>query len=389
MRDRIAGLTDRLRAMRGAGLTRRRKALLAGLVGSTALTVAAGVLGYAALGHPVTVIIDGEPREVRAFADTVGGVLEAQGIEVGAHDQIAPSVDEAVSDGSAISVRYGRPVELTVDGEARTSWVLATDVDTALNELGRGYRGAELSVSRSASIGREGLALEVVTKKRLKVKLGGRDVRIEKLPALTVGEALDALGIKVRKHDQVKPGLDSEIGDGDKLVLTRIKIVRKVVKGEAVAFTTVKQDDPSAFVGKTTVARAGERGARNVTYRLTYKNGELVARKLVRQRVTKSPVQALVKVGTKKQPTANFAGGNTTWDALARCESGGNWAINTGNGYYGGLQFNLGTWHSYGGTGYPHQRSREQQIAVATRLRNAQGGYGAWPGCAAKLGLPR
>ena len=68
------------------------------------------------------------------------------------------------------------------------------------------------------------------------------------------------------------------------------------------------------------------------------------------------------------------------WDSLAQCESGGNWAINTGNGYYGGLQFNVGTWRAYGGTGYPHQASRETQIAVATRLRDATGGYGSWPG---------
>jgi hypothetical protein len=77
------------------------------------------------------------------------------------------------------------------------------------------------------------------------------------------------------------------------------------------------------------------------------------------------------------------------WDQLAQCESGGNWSINTGNGYYGGLQFNLGTWQAYGGTGYPHENSREQQIAVATRLRDANGGsYGSWPSCAASLGLP-
>jgi hypothetical protein len=77
------------------------------------------------------------------------------------------------------------------------------------------------------------------------------------------------------------------------------------------------------------------------------------------------------------------------WDSLAQCESGGNWAINTGNGYYGGLQFSLGTWQAYGGTGLPSQASRETQIAIATKLRDASGGYGAWPACSAKLGLPR
>ena len=77
------------------------------------------------------------------------------------------------------------------------------------------------------------------------------------------------------------------------------------------------------------------------------------------------------------------------WDQLAQCESGGNWAINTGNGYYGGLQFSLSTWRAYGGPGYPHEQSRETQIAIATKLRDANGGYGAWPACSASLGLPQ
>ena len=82
--------------------------------------------------------------------------------------------------------------------------------------------------------------------------------------------------------------------------------------------------------------------------------------------------------------------GDTVWDALARCESGGNWAINTGNGYYGGLQFSVGTWQGNGGSAYaqyPHQATRAEQIAVAERLRAARG-YAPWPACRAKLGLP-
>lgn len=68
------------------------------------------------------------------------------------------------------------------------------------------------------------------------------------------------------------------------------------------------------------------------------------------------------------------------WDAVAACESGGNWAINTGNGYYGGLQFSLGTWRSNGGTGMPHQASRAEQIRVAENTLRTQG-IGAWPVC--------
>jgi hypothetical protein len=74
------------------------------------------------------------------------------------------------------------------------------------------------------------------------------------------------------------------------------------------------------------------------------------------------------------------------WDRLAQCESGGNWSINTGNGYSGGLQFLPSTWRAYGGSGQAHHASREAQIRVAERIR-ADVGYGAWPACSRKLGL--
>lgn len=69
------------------------------------------------------------------------------------------------------------------------------------------------------------------------------------------------------------------------------------------------------------------------------------------------------------------------WSGVARCESGGNWAINTGNGYYGGLQFNLGTWRAYGGPGMPHQQPAWMQATIADRVRVGSQGLGAWPHC--------
>lgn len=68
------------------------------------------------------------------------------------------------------------------------------------------------------------------------------------------------------------------------------------------------------------------------------------------------------------------------WSGVAHCESGGNWSINTGNGYYGGLQFSLGTWRAYGGSGYPHQQSKAEQVRVAERVRTSSGLH-HWPVC--------
>jgi hypothetical protein len=83
--------------------------------------------------------------------------------------------------------------------------------------------------------------------------------------------------------------------------------------------------------------------------------------------------------------TESVSGGGV-WDRIAQCESGGNWSINTGNGYYGGLQFTLGSWRAAGGSGMPHQASRSEQIRVAENLKDMQG-WGAWPACTRKLGL--
>jgi hypothetical protein len=109
-------------------------------------------------------------------------------------------------------------------------------------------------------------------------------------------------------------------------------------------------------------------------------------------------VTELVTVGTKPKPTspttkttsqppAPSTGDTSAWDRIAACESGGNWSIDSGNGYYGGLQFDHGTWVANGGDAYANNAnlaSKAQQIAIAEKVKAANGGYGAWPVCGQK-----
>ena len=106
--------------------------------------------------------------------------------------------------------------------------------------------------------------------------------------------------------------------------------------------------------------------------------GRTIARTAIAGAVIGAPLAAA--------PVAQAETGGATWDRLAQCESSGNWAINTGNGFSGGLQFTPGTWRAFGGTGMAHHASREQQIVVAERVLAKQG-WGAWPACSRKLGL--
>ncbi|SFA81906.1 Uncharacterized conserved protein YabE, contains G5 and tandem DUF348 domains [Nocardioides alpinus] len=366
----------------------KSKAVLATLVAVIVAAVGGTTVGYAALSKDVTLTVDGRTTHVSAIGDTVGDVLAAEGVDVTEKDLVAPAIDETITDGSAIAVQFGRPLEISVDGDSHTYWVNSTNVASALGEIGRRFDGADLSASRGSSIGRTGLKLEVVTPKVVRIKLGAKDLRRHEVTAVTVADVLKSMGFEVDRHDKITPSLTTEITDGDRVVVTDIRLATKKVKREVVDAPVIQREDPTMFEGEEEVVQSGKDGVRNVTYRLRFVNGELVARKVVSAKVSVKAVATIVKVGTKEEPTSDFSGGSTVWDSLAQCESGGNWAINTGNGYYGGLQFNLGTWQAYGGTGLPSQNSRETQIAVAERLRAATGGYGSWPGCAAKLGLP-
>jgi uncharacterized protein YabE (DUF348 family) len=367
-------------------LARGSRPLLVVLSALALLAVVGVTAGYTAFAKDVTLTLDGKTREVSARGDTVADILRDEHISIGDHDRVAPSLDEKVEDGTRISVKFGRPLTVDVDGTKQTYWVTSTAVAPALSEIGRNFTKADLSVSRGASIGRDGLAMLVTTPKTVTLALGSNKPVRRTITARTVAEALEQVGAKPDSDDRLRPAAGTLLEDGTKITLTRMRVATKRVADETVPFDTVEKQDASASEGTRDVTREGKAGVRDVTYRLLFKNGELVKRTVVSSSVTSEPIDEVVSVGTKQAPAV---ADGSVWDRLAGCESGGNWHINTGNGYYGGLQFNIGTWQANGGSGRPDQASREEQIRVATRVRDASGGYGAWPACAASLGLPR
>ena len=102
--------------------------------------------------------------------------------------------------------------------------------------------------------------------------------------------------------------------------------------------------------------------------------------KRIRKTLGLATIAGALAVAPMALATGTANAESVNWDAIAACESGGNWSINTGNGYYGGLQFTMGTWRANGGTGSPHNASRSEQIRVAENVLRTQG-IGAWPSC--------
>ncbi len=375
-----------------------------------AVILTGGAVGATQLDKAVSLSVDGSSTATHVFGTTVGDLLDSQGIAVKPGDVVVPAVDAALRDGDNVIVKYGRTLTITVDGKTRTVNTTEATVDGALLALGVRGEGARLSVSRSQTIGRQGLALNVVTPKPVTVTVDGKTTT-KTITAATVGEALGQLGVTVGKADKVNPPVTTTLTAGIKVAVERFT-TKDAKRTEAVGYSTTKKRSADLYTGQTKVATKGVAGVRTITERRTLKDGKVVSTKVISSVVTKKPVTAVVLVGTKQRPapaprtattstttkrtttTTTSGGGSTSgaginlaraamWDSIAQCESGGNWSINTGNGYYGGLQFLTSTWLSSGGGDFAPRAdlaSRAEQITVANRLY-AKAGTSPW-GCA-------
>ena len=225
-------------------------------------------------------------------------------------------------------------------------------------------------------------ARATVTKVFLKV--GAKKTKATKTTAGTVGQLLAWRHVTVDADDVVTPSVDTALTAGLKITVSFVSVVSKSVTAP-LKYDTVVQKTDTLSIGETKVATAGVKGSVSRTYTITRVNGKVTSRVLASETVITPAVTQVLLVGTNeysnghKLNLAHLA----LWNRIARCESGGNWHINTGNGYYGGLQFSLGAWRSNGGRDFaakPHKATKAEQITVANRLYK-KSGTRAW-GCA-------
>lgn len=378
---------------------------------AAALLAGVGV-GAATAEKDVTVDVDGTTSTTHAFRGTVRDVLAKQGVEIGEHDVVQPGLDEELKDGQRIVVRYAHPLTVVEDGKKRTYWTTEDTVGEALAALGIRSENAELSTSRGTTLGRQGLSVSLVTPKKVRIAIGGHRTTIWTTER-TLKAALKGTKLKVDGDDLIKPGPWTRVTDGMSARVIRVE-TKRVATTQALPFRTTVRRSDSLYVGQSKVLREGEAGARRVTYAVTTHDGTVVARRVVGSRVLSGATSKIVVTGTKAKPapkpaprpaapstptpspapapkpsagSASGAGINTAnaamWDRIAQCESSGNWSINTGNGYYGGLQFDIPSWLANGGDDFaprPDLASREEQITVANRYY-AKAGLRPW-GCA-------
>ena len=345
----------------------------------------------------VTITVDGEQRTINTFATSVAGALKSAGLHAGDQDALAPTADSPIEDGSRIVLARGRPLALTVDGTQHEIWTTALTVDTALEQVGmRHSPDMELSASPSKRIPLEGMALVVRNTKPITLLDGGQPPKEIQSTALSVGDLLTQLGVPLHDQDTVTPGRTSPVLPGMTVQVNRVRTEQRTER-RLIDPPVKKMKDPGLAPGSVVIEDPGAPGEQVVTYMVTLANGKETDRQQVSIQQITPAREAKIRVGARSSRSAARSAAQASpvaegsvWDRLARCESGGNWSANTGNGYYGGLQFDERTWRANGGgryAPYPHQATREEQIAVAQRVRNSRGNYRAWPTCSARMGL--
>ncbi|MEV7833233.1 ubiquitin-like domain-containing protein [Streptomyces subrutilus] len=345
--------------------------------------LAGGTTAFVAADKAVRLTVDGVPRTLHTFADDIGELLASEGVDVGPHDLVAPARGRHLGDGEEVVVRYGRPLRLTLDGQRREVWTTARTVEGALHQLGIRAEGAHLSAPRTAPVPRSGLDLGVRTERSVTFMADGRE-RTIRTNAATVREALDQAGITLRDQDATSVPATAFPRDGQTVTVLRITGTREV-REERLPYGTERVKDPTLFAGTEVVERAGQPGARRVTYSLRTVNGVRQRPRRIAEETVREPVTQLVKVGTRPLPNSVAGADGLDWAALAQCESGGRAGATDPSGTYGGLyQFDVRTWQALGGSGRPQDASGSEQTFRAKKLY-VQRGASPWPHCGRRL----
>jgi resuscitation-promoting factor RpfB len=363
-----------------------RSPILRLLIGALLATlVYAG--GCAVSAHKtVTLKVDGASMTVSTMKTHVKDVVKEYGFEVGERDDLYPAADATVHQSDTIVLRRSRPLQISLDGHnSRQVWTTASTVSEALAQLSMSDT-APAAASRGSRVPLAGMSLPVVSPRTVQINDGGV-VRTVRLAAANVAGLLEAAGAPLVQSDTVVPAASSPVVDGMQIQVTRVRI-EKTTQRMPLLPGNKRIPDVTMNMSRQVVDDPGTAGTQDVTFAVAYLNGVETSRLPVANVVITPARDGVLRVGAKPGTEVPPVVNPATWDALSRCEAGGNWAINTGNGFYGGVQFDQNTWERQGGLRYAPRAdlaTREEQIAIAEVTRARQG-WGAWPVCSGRVG---
>jgi uncharacterized protein YabE (DUF348 family) len=374
-----------LAKIREASVAPRNTKVQRALVGAVllALTVAGGYC--VAVHKAVTLSVDGSSKTVSTTKSRVIDVVRENGLTVGDHDELYPAADLSVRGSDTIVLRRGRPLQVSIDGQqSKQVWTTATTVEKALTQLSMSD-AAPVAASRASRLPLAGMALPVVSPKHVHIDDGGVP-STRRVAAPNVGRLLAAVGAPLEQQDTVVPPVSTPVTEDMQIEVNRIR-TQTITARMPLPPSTWRIEDPTMNISRQTIEAPGTPGTQDVTFAVLTVNGAVTDRQLLAHDIVTPARPSVERIGAKEGTEVPLVSDGATWDALASCESTGNWDINTGNGFYGGVQFNQTTWEASGGLRYAPRAdlaTREEQIAIAMATRGRQG-WGAWPVCGARL----
>ncbi|MEO5315468.1 transglycosylase family protein [Pseudarthrobacter sp. CC12] len=357
----------------------------------------AGLVAFVGNNKTVTLNVDGQASSVQSFGGTVAQVVKSANLDLKPGDRVSPSLDATVQDGTIININQAKEVKVSLDGAEKTVNTTAQDVEDLVTELGVAS-ASSVSAPKDATLALAGSYVAISTPKTVSIVADGK-VNTATTTAPTVGKVLEDSGVTLGANDRTSQPANANVVNNMVIKVSRVDTGQTAVTSEDVPFDTVTAESADMLKGEKQVTQAGTAGKIERTFKLVLVDGREASRTLVSENVAVQPVTEKVTVGTKAKPAVQAAaapaaaGANTgaaapammneaMWDKIAQCESTGNWSINSGNGYYGGLQFDIQTWIGAGGGAYAPNASlatKAQQIDIANRVY-AQRGLSPW-GC--------
>lgn len=355
-------------------------------LGALLLTLGAGGAIAIDSHKTVTLDVDGTAMTVTTMKSRVSDIVAENGFAVSERDDLQPAADRRVGDAATIVLHRSRPLEVSLDGrEPARMWTTASTVRAALDQLSSTAPAmadaAPATAMPDSRVPLAGMVLPVVSAKTVTIDDGGA-VRTVRLAAPDVGALLAAAGAPLEQRDTSVPEAFAPVTDGMQITVTRMRLDR-VTERMPLAPPVRQVEDPALNVGRQVIEDPGAPGEQDVIFAVARVNGSETGRLPVASTVLVPAREKVVRIGSKPGTDVPEVSNGARWDAIASCESSGNWAINTGNGYFGGLQFDQNTWERNGGLRYAERAdlaTREEQIAIAEVTRARQG-WGAWPVC--------
>lgn len=263
-----------------------------------AIVVVLGIatLAYGSLEKRVTVRVEGRPVAVRTFASNVGEVLARAGIPVGPKDRVIPAPTEHVGDGATIEVRRAKEITLLLDGTKRRVIVTGLTVAEVLEEIElRGSLVDRVHPSRASSVS-WGMTIAYDPAVAVTVVHDREEERVI-TNARTVGDVIDELGVRLGARDYVRPRRSVEPEGGMRIRVFRVG-ARVVTRTIELPYQTLLRRDRNLEYGERRVIQDGVAGMRRERVRLTYVNGELASRRVIRSTVLREPRARIIAVGS-------------------------------------------------------------------------------------------